>query len=107
VTGEDPTTLATPSALLKRAHQIRGLLGAFWRELISLLVALGILLAAVFVLQGSGGDHALASVAALGGSLGLTGAGLAARAKNLANDIFGRLRMTVDQDVVDAAVTLR
>jgi phospholipase C len=106
VTGEDPAALAAPSALLKRAHQIRGLLGAFWRELIFLVVAMGVLLGAVFFLRGNGGNQA-ATVSAVGGSLGVTAAGLAARAKNLANNIFGRLRLTLDQDVVDAAVTLR
>jgi phospholipase C len=107
VTGEDPATLVAPRTLLKRARQIRGLVASFWPELMLLVVALAILLGAVAFLSGRGTNQAGATVGLVGGSLGMTGAGLAARAKNLANNVFGRLRTTLDQDVVDAAVTLR
>ena len=104
VTGQDPTSMLDPRALLRRSRQLRGLIRSFVPEIVGLGLMLAALLGAAKLVgpSGSGGSAVVAALSALG----LTTAGLAARAKASANQVFEHLRTTLYQDLVDAAVTL-
>jgi phospholipase C len=107
LTGRDPETLLDATDLLRRSRQVRGLLAAFWPEIVGLALTLLLLSGAVYVLTRPGGGHTFAAALAILGSVGVTASGLAARAKSAAQGVMAHLQQTLYQDAIDASVTLR
>jgi len=105
LTGVDPRTFVDPAGLIKRARQLRGVLTAFWPELLLLLAGWGGLTAAARIATGNG-SHPASLVLAVLSAVGVTGAGLGAWAKNAAHDVLGKLRSAFYADLVNSAVTL-
>ena len=106
VLGREPTTYVRPYALLRGWRTTLRGFRAFWAQLALAALSAAAVAAVVYFLGTSRGNAVLTTVLGLAGALGLTAAGLLAKAKNAGQQLIARLRQDVYSELVAVAVTV-
>lgn len=105
----DPESLITASWTLGKARGGWRVLRVFWPQLLTAWIGVLLLTGAAWILADpkSAISHGLGGVLAVLGFFGITSASLHARAKNTAQQLLAKVRLTYDLDLVAEAATLR
>jgi hypothetical protein len=106
LTGREPAAMVDSGALLRRARNLWPVVRSFLPEVGILALSVGILSGAAALLGGHNSGHAEAAALAVLGATGISGAGLAAKAKDSAHQVLDHLRTELNRDVVRTSVTI-
>jgi hypothetical protein len=106
VLGREPTTYVKPYALLHGWRTTLRAFRAFWPQLALGAVSAGAVAAVAYFLGTDRGSALVTTALGLFGGLGLTAAGVVAKAKSASQQLVSRLRQDVYGDLVSVAVTV-
>ena len=106
VLSREPTTYVRPYAVLRGWRTTLRAFRAFWPQLALAAVSAAAVAGVVYFLGTSQGNAVLTTALGLFGALGLTAAGVTAKAKNEGQQLIARLRQDVYSDLVAIAVTI-
>lgn len=105
ILGQDPSTLIHPAALLHGKRTTLRLARAFWPQLLTTTLSLAVVAAFLLLLTTDTGGAFTQTLLALIGTIGLSAATLAAKAKNATQSLLARLRQRAHSDLVAMEVT--
>jgi hypothetical protein len=105
VLGREPTTYVRPYALLHGWRTTLRAFRAFWPQLALAGASAAAVAAVAYFLGTSQGSALLTTLLGLFGAIGLTAAGVVAKAKSAGQQLLARLRQDVYGDLVSVAVT--
>lgn len=105
----DPESLLTSTWNLGKARSGWRVFRVFWPQVLTAAIGIVLLSGAAWILADpkSAARHGLGAVLAVLGFFGITGAGLHARAKNTAQQLLAKVRLTYELDLIADAATLR
>jgi hypothetical protein len=105
----DPASLIASTWNLGKVRSGWRVFRVFWPQVLTAAVGIVLLSGAAWILADpkSAARHGLGAVLGVLGFFGLTGAGLHARAKNTAQQLLAKVRLTYEVDLVADAATLR
>jgi hypothetical protein len=106
ILGRDPTTYVRPYAILRGWKTTARAFRAFWPQLLLAALSAAAVAAVAYFLGTNRGTALLTTALGLFGALGLTAAGVVARAKSAGQQLLARLRQDVYSDLVSVAVTV-
>jgi hypothetical protein len=106
ILGRDPTTYVKPYAVLRGWRTSFRAFRAFWLQLVLAAASAAAVAAVAYFLGTDRGSALLTTVLGLFGAVGLTAAGVVARAKTAGQQVLARLRQDVYGDLVSVAVTV-
>jgi hypothetical protein len=105
----DPESLLTTTWNLGKARSGWRVFRVFWPQVLTAAIGIVLLSGAAWILADpkSATRHGLGAVLAVLGFFGITGASLHARAKNTAQQLLAKVRLTYELDLIADAATLR
>lgn len=105
----DPGSLIATNWNLGKARSGWRVFRVFWPQVLTALIGVLLLSGAAWILADSKSavNHGLGAVLAVLGFFGITGASLHARAKNTAQQLLAKVRLTYELDLIADAATLR
>jgi hypothetical protein len=105
----DPESLLTTTWNLGKARSGWRVFRVFWPQVLTAAIGIVLLSGAAWILADpkTATSHGLGAVLAVLGFSGITGASLHARAKNTAQQLLAKVRLTYEVDLIAEAATLR